>query len=470
MSLARSWIQARQQAPHHLLKPGDVSYLASKNGQRLARTGMWYPPGRVSMLTVVTWALALVLYTGIPILLHLYYGLSLFTALSVSSSQFSFQSGKALSLRNARKAGSPCVLPFAYCPPERLDALRKRYPGDVWFESLIGHRILAKIFLGVVFLFLTPAAIVLYVYGGWHIVPFPVLIAVIASFVHDSVADSLGHGRTMMAATTDLFLRSCDALINALESLQTFHYITCTGNVISQRRVDWKATYLNYDALCQSVADFSAAWRFYFFVVEFNSVPNFGLALIGLVQDSQALSAAAISHTQEDSPPAESLPLSIRLANVLFGLATILFTSGLVVGLWTKAAGVTAACDRAREAGLEAFSEASGFVDEPLVVDAFAVEPAEQASTVQATEPAQGTSGLAHAARHVMDGRRATLDMDIQRERARGFVAYADLKRPGFSMFGITISFHLGAVLAYPLITGMITLAFPFTLLQSLRA
>ena len=40
-------------------------------------------------------------------------------------------------------------------------------------------------------------------------------------------------------------------------------------------------------------------------------------------------------------------------------------------------------------------------------------------------------------------------------------MAYAELKRPGFSMYGITISFYLGAVLAYPLITGAVTLAFP---------
>ena len=142
--------------------------------------------------------------------------------------------------------------------------------------------------------------------------------------------------------------------------------------------------------------------------------------------------------------------------------------------LWTKAARVTAACERARETGLEAFSGASAFVDEPLV-EALDVgdlaQGVEPASTGQATKPAQSTSDLAHVVRRAMDERRAAeraaLDTDVERERARGFVTYADLKRPGFSMFGITISFYLGAVLAYPLITGMVTLAFPFTL-QSL--
>ena len=319
-----SWIEARQQLPNRLLVPGDASYIANKKTQRLALTSMWYPPGRVPVLNVVTWIMALVFYIGMPIVTHLYLGLSLFTAVSSAGAQFSFQVGKAWCLRNVRTAGSPCVLPFAYCPPERLEALRKRYPGSMLMESLLGHRTLTQVWAAVFGLLLVSGS-VLYFYGGWRVVTLPAFIALIANSVHDIVANSLGHGRTMILATTDLFLRSCDALIDALDSLQTFHYIACTESSGSQRRVDWKATYRNYDALCQSVADFSAGWRFYFFVVEFNSVPNFGLALIGLVQDSRALAAAAVRHKEGEAPP-EDLPLTIRIANVLYGLSMIVLS------------------------------------------------------------------------------------------------------------------------------------------------
>ena len=45
---------------------------------------------------------------------------------------------------------------------------------------------------------------------------------------------------------------------------------------------------------------------------------------------------------------------------------------------------------------------------------------------------------------------------------ARGFVAYAELRSPGFSCHGVTISFNLGMLLAYPLVTGVLTVGFPF--------
>ena len=50
----------------------------------------------------------------------------------------------------------------------------------------------------------------------------------------------------------------------------------------SKRRVvDWALTYRNYDVLCDSIDAYSRGWRFYFFAVEFCTVPSCGLALLG---------------------------------------------------------------------------------------------------------------------------------------------------------------------------------------------
>ena len=99
-------------------------------------------------------------------------------------------------------------------------------------------------------------------------------------------------------------------------------------------------------------------------------------------------------------------------------------TSCICVSLWIRASQVTAACDNARLQGLVAISEAAG---------------------LDQTDPEQG--GLSFAASESV--------------KARGFVAYAELKMPGFSCHGVKISFHLGIVLAYTIVTALFTLMFP---------
>ena len=165
--------------------------------------------------------------------------------------------------------------------------------------------------------------------------------------------------------------------------------------------------------------DFSRGWRFYFFVCEFFSVPVMLLALLGGAEDAINLrvahAAAAGSGAGNASP--DGIPLPMRLANAMVGFALFGMALCIVVGLWTAAANLTAACDTVRSRGMEAISAAAA-MNAP--------------------------------------------ESDLQRERARGFVTYAELKSPGFSCHGITISFNLAMILAYPLVTGILTLGLPF--------
>ena len=91
----------------------------------------------------------------------------------------------------------------------------------------------------------------------------------------------------------------------------------------------------------------------------------------------------------------------------------------MTLGLWVLASRITDACSGPRIRGLAAISESSKLSAE---------------------------------------------DADKECERARRFVAYTEHRAPGFSCHGVTISFHLGMLLAYPLITFCITFAFPLAI------
>ena len=62
------------------------------------------------------------------------------------------------------------------------------------------------------------------------------------------------------ASTQKLLL---DATIECLRELRTFHYVERPSGTT----VDWKATYTNFDALCEFIERFSEGWRTYFFVI-----------------------------------------------------------------------------------------------------------------------------------------------------------------------------------------------------------
>ena len=101
--------------------------------------------------------------------------------------------------------------------------------------------------------------------------------------------------------------------------------------------------------------------------------------------------------------------------------------------LWTKASLVTDACGDARKRGVEAISKASSRLH-------------------------VGCDGLHVDSRGACDG---MMRVDIERKRARDFVKYADLKAPGFSCHGVTISFKLGMVVIYPIAMVFATVVFP---------
>ena len=110
---------------------------------------------------------------------------------------------------------------------------------------------------------------------------------------------------------------------------------------------------------------------------------------------------------------------------VLAGGLYTYFFMWLTVALWVKASNVTAACERTRLRALEAVSAAASW-------------PAETG----------GDKG-------------SLADSDAEVERANRFVRYTELKSPGFSCHGVTISYHLGMLLSYPLLTAIFTLALP---------
>ena len=152
------------------------------------------------------------------------------------------------------------------------------------------------------------------------------------------------------------------------------------------------------------------SWRTFFFVIEFVCVPGFGLNLIGLLSNINDLRLAILGLMTGD-PGSSELPLTFRVGSVLLNVGGCVGSASFMIGLWVIASRITDAC-KAR------------------------------ASAAWRPSPNRPSS------RRCRQGVRA-------RAPLRG------VRAPGFSCHGITISFYLGMLLAYPLITFSITFAFP---------
>jgi len=58
--------------------------------------------------------------------IYLYCGTSIFSVVAVCVTQFVYIVGKPWVLADVRKAGSPAMLPLAYCPPKLLPPIQRR--------------------------------------------------------------------------------------------------------------------------------------------------------------------------------------------------------------------------------------------------------------------------------------------------------------------------------------------------------
>jgi len=276
--------------------------------------------------------------------------------------------------------------------------------------------------------------------GGWYTLPMWVLISIAAIPLYLIEILVLGNYELI----TDLFLRSSEALITSLTHLSVF---VCS-HTARGTTVDWAATYDNYDVMAELVENFSEAWRTLFFVIEFVTVPSAGLALLGVVSDTIALHRAIVTTASDELEL--DLPLALRVGSVLVGLQQVLIVVAVLVLLWVTASRITNACDLPRARGLAAMSEAAKLKERPRSPDRDAVTSFSEAGTM--------------VMEHCREEERRQHDVDVQSKRARGFVAYAELRAPGFSCHGITISYHLGMLLVYPLVTFGVTLAFPLAI------
>lgn len=436
-----SWQEANLLAGQHVVEPGDVTAIAEGTDVQLVlvRT-IWYP--RDDTFAACSFPVLVAVHLSALmsniILMRVYAQTSIFTSIGGIVVFSSWFLGKSLVVSDIRSEGSACLKPFALARAagdERLADVRAK-----GFMQLYRNWACMRPCIGICSLM--GAAMLLV--GGWAFSDLPLWawIVLAAAFLIAFVVDS---SCSIPGAVTDIFLRSCDAAIVCLNDLDVFTHIEMDNGA---RMVDWKETYRNYDMMCQFVDEFCRSWRTYFFVVEFVAVPAAGLCLLGLIQDVNAVRRAAGVGGHDPAPG--NVPILLRAASVVFGCFYLLLCVMVVTSLWIRASRVTAACDIARQQGLAAISEAAGLQE-------FPIEPHGPRPGPDSTDlHAKGT--LAHSSsprpyKH--------LDMDVERERARGFVAYAELRSPGFSCHGVAISFHLGTVLIYPIITVVCTLFFP---------
>mmetsp|Transcript_46600 Transcript_46600/g.129934 ORF Transcript_46600/g.129934 Transcript_46600/m.129934 type:complete len:201 (-) Transcript_46600:159-761(-) len=190
--------------------------------------------------------------------------------------------GKGYAMRGIRSPGSPCFDSLLYLTHEQAAPIRAAKQGELFPAHLNTFPCLMFGALSMT------AGTVTAVVNGWDLWPqwacASILVTIIAEFVVGQIID-------IPMGTTDLFLRSAEALVVACETLEVVQYLppseplngalkkaddTPQRHQVDQR-VDWVATYGNFDALCSLVEDVSRGWRLYFFAVEFCCVPSLGM-------------------------------------------------------------------------------------------------------------------------------------------------------------------------------------------------
>ena len=419
-----SWLEAQHLRESLLVEPGNVKALASDRGVQTALLrSVWFPRGAAVELNLLCVGFDLAVILIALVTYRVYCGTSLYTVVAMAVSQLGFRFGKGAVLASARQKASPCLKPLALATgfKEQLETVRAQGLMQLFPAPIERPRkgALKLCSLGQHILFLA---------GGWNFVPWWAWAVQLLSALNDAFRQSIGYGN-VSSGTTDVFLRCCDAAIVCLQELPVFHYREA-------KLVDWHATYKNYDALCDFIDKFGRGWRIYFFVVEFVSVPCVCLATLGLIQDVNALR----------SPKSTVTPFVLRVASVALDITMIYFLVFLIVGLWVRVSLVTAACGEARNRGIEAISSSASLHP----------STAYNCDDHLRAEDAEGSEHIGVRYLH------RRMDVDLERDRARDFVAYADLRSPGFSCAGVTISFQLGMFLAYPIAMVFATVVFPF--------
>ena len=400
---ARSWVQASVEAQGRPVEPGIVKIFARPQRMQSAlRRGPWFARGTPIALRTTLSLIVLANFIFAHVCMYLYCGTSIFYVVSMIGTMIYYWVGKPYVLMHIRQTKSPAFVPMALCTSTMLAPIQSL---EMMQVGGVGVFVLTQV-SQVIPIF---GAVACFLYGGWTMLPAWALISIgaVPAFFIDAVA----LGNPMLV--TDLFLRSAEALITCLKQLEVFSYARSSRGVT----VDWAATYKNYDALCGVVESFSTAWRTFFFVVEFVCVPAIGLNLIAFVSSVNNLRIAVLA-SMAGLPP--KTPILFCVASVLTNVGFTIAFLALVVGLWVRAARLTDACNIPRRLGLDAIA---------------------------------ASSSLAKSE-----------DADCECERARRFVAYCEHRAPGFSCHGVAISFHLGMLLVYPLVTFCVTLAFPLAM------
>jgi hypothetical protein len=284
-----SWLEAQHMSARRLVEPGDVKALASDiNVQNALLRSVWFPRGDPIALNLVCAGVDLLVLLTALVTYRMYCGTSLFTIVALALSQISFRCGKGMVMASARQKASACLKPLALAAgfAQQLESIRAQQLMQLFPEPFEQQRkaVLKVSWLGQHLLFLV---------GGWGFVPLWAWAVQLAYLLIDVFRPRIGYGNISSGAT-DVFLRCCDAAIVCFTELRVFHRRQIQTSTGGATLVDWRATYSNYNALCEFADEFGRGWRTYFFVVEFVSVPSVCLVLLGLVQDINALRDAQV--------------------------------------------------------------------------------------------------------------------------------------------------------------------------------
>ena len=436
-----SWTEAchKLEKSGRVILPGDPlhDFFDRRSSAQLAHRSIWFAQSRArSLLAIFTNTIFFIFFGGNGLICYRFCGMSIYSSVGIVFFGWAMIYGKAMYIFSELRTDpeSKAMVPVLLLPPDLAARVKAMRPNEI-----MPSHAASTLMVVCTALCLIPGP-VLFAMGGWELNPrwssiyWVCFIPMMAAFT--TIAGNF-------LVVTELFVRSSHALVLCLRNFKIFvdRASESADEGSGRGTIDWAATYRNYDKLCEIVDEYSRAWSIYFFCVEFSNVPSFVLMFVGLIEncvglrvaalalmspalDTDAEAAALAGMATLDEATARAILLQ-KLGCVLLTAAYAFFFGVLhiIVGLWIRASQVTAACDGARTLALSAISHAA------------------QAGSVE------------------------------ERESARTFVLYTEQMRPGFSCNGFTISYHLGMLFAYPLVTGTIALALPLAtlLLPSVR-
>ena len=306
-----SWVEARARAEGRAAEflPGSISVnkIASHpTARRMLRRSVWMglDSGMLYRCAIFFAHSAHFGFSGLllPYLLRTYVGASIFTAAAIVLSHIAYFPGKGVFVRQMRRKTSPCLAPFRYLTAEQLKPVR-----DLKIMQLFSEPSYSLYALGLQLNVLATMTTILA--AGWQLDwPRWVWGTLLGGQLAASLVENPLGLSAIPAGATDLFVRSASAVVVAIDELRVYHRHPRGG-------FDWPATYRNYDALCAFVECYSHGWRWYFFGVEFFTVPCAGLSLLGFVQASaQSRHALHCNLKSRPSHPVIRVASLIRLA------------------------------------------------------------------------------------------------------------------------------------------------------------